>query len=231
MKIGIVGGLGPESTVDYYRMIIEMYRTAKNDGSYPEIIISSVDMKRSLELSEQGDLSGLTEFILVGIQSLAKAGSDVGIIASNTPHIVFDDVQKRSPIPLLSIVEETANYVAAKGIKNVGLLGTRYTMQSDFYQKVLQRYNIASVVPHQDDQDYIQQKLFSEIEFGIFKDETRSSLIDIVQRMKNEFAVQGVILGCTELPLILTNDECGIPFINPSRIHSASVVDYILKKK
>jgi aspartate racemase len=228
VKIGIVGGIGPESTIDYYKMIIQMYRDAKKDDHYPVIVIHSIDMKRSLAYSEQGDESGLAEYISDAVRSLAQAGSDVGLIASNTPHIVFDRVQATSPIPLLSIVRETCRHVVSLGCKKVGLLGTRFTMQSDYYQKEFTKFGIALPVPNSHEQEYIHSKLFSEIEHGIFREDTRQGLLAIVRRMKEEERIQGVILGCTELPLILAKDEFDIPFFNTSRIHAQSAVNYLL---
>jgi len=126
--IGIIGGIGPESTIEYYRQIIALYREQKRDGSYPSIIINSIDMKRMLDLIEAHKLDGLTKYLLGEVKRLAHAGADLGLLASNTPHIVFEDIQKQSPIPLISIVKAACEATKALGITKVGLLGTRFTM-------------------------------------------------------------------------------------------------------
>ena len=145
------------------------------------------------------------------------------------PHIVFDRVNELSPIPLLSIVEETCKHIDRLALRRVGLLGTKFTMQSDFYQKVCDKYNIEVFVPHEKEREYIHRKLITEIEFGIFLDETREGLLNIIKKMIEEDLVEGIILGCTELPLILTKSKFGIPFLNTTKIHVESIVNYYLE--
>ena len=135
--LGIVGGIAPESTIDYYRRIIALYRERTRDGSYPPIVITSIDMKRMLDLIDAGKLPEVTEYLLIEILRLAKAGADVGMLASSTPHLVFDDLRRRSPIPLVSIVEAACDAARSLGIGRVGLFGTRFTMQARFYPEVL----------------------------------------------------------------------------------------------
>ena len=134
--LGIIGGLGPESTVDYYQRIIALHRERMRDGHYPEFVIVSVDLRKGLDFMEAGDLSGMADFLLEAIGKLARAGAEFGIISANTPHIVFDEVAARSPIPLISIVEATCAAAKAQNLKRLALFGTRYTMQADFYPKV-----------------------------------------------------------------------------------------------
>ena len=134
--LGIIGGLGPESTVDYYQRIIALHRERMRDGHYPEFVIVSVDLRKGLDFMEAGDLSGMADFLLEAIGKLARAGAEFGIISANTPHIVFDDVAPRSPIPLISIVEATCAAAKAQKLKRLALFGTRYTMQADFYPRV-----------------------------------------------------------------------------------------------
>ncbi|MFZ0915361.1 MAG: aspartate/glutamate racemase family protein, partial [Candidatus Udaeobacter sp.] len=128
--LGIIGGLGPESTIDYYQRIIALYRERTRDGSYPHFIIISVDLKKGLDFMEVGDLGGMADFLLEAIAKLARAGADFGLISANTPHIVFDEVASKSPIPLISIVEATCAAAKALGLKRLALFGTRYTMQA-----------------------------------------------------------------------------------------------------
>src|SRR4029077_19179801 len=164
--LGVIGGVGPESTIDYYKNIIAMYRERKRDGSYPQFVINSVNLKIGLDFMEVNNLAGMAEFLLKEIEKLPRAGAEFGIIAANTPHIAFDDVAPRSPIPLISIVEATCEFAKARGLKRLALFGTRYTMQSDFYQKVFSRAAINLVVPDAKDQDYIHGKYFNELVIG-----------------------------------------------------------------
>src|SRR5207245_5800585 len=144
----------------YYRSIIAIYRERDRDGSYPQFIINSVDLKKGLDFMAVNDLAGMANYLLEEIGILARAGADFGLIAANTPHIVFDDVAPKSPIPLISIVKATCAYAKARKMKRLGLFGTRYTMQADFYSKVFSREGIELVVPEPQDQDYIHRKYF-----------------------------------------------------------------------
>lgn len=227
-KIGMIGGLGPESTLDYYRLLIETYRNKTKCESNPEIIIYSIDINTLLKLVANKQWDNLVELLVNSIEVLHKAGADFGFISSNTPHIVFDRVQELSPIPLLSIVDETCNYMKKIGVKKVGLLGTKFTMQSEFYQRACNKNNIKIFVPNEKEQNYIHNKLMTEIELGNFFDETRKGLMDIIKRMIEEDSIEGAILGCTELPLILTKSEFGIPFLNTTKIHVESIINYYL---
>jgi aspartate racemase len=227
--LGIAGGLGPESTVDYYQRIIALYRERTGDGSYPEFIINSVDLKTGLDFMDADDLTGMADYLLDGIGKLARAGADFGLISANTPHIVFEDVASRSPIPLISIVEATCATAKARNLKRLALFGTRYTMQGSFYSKVFVRDGIQLFVPDQKDQDYIHDKYFSELVPGKFLPETRAGLLAIVDRMKAKSDIDGVILAGTELPLILRDaDYNGIPFLDTTKIHVEAAVTEML---
>ena len=224
-KIGIIGGIAPESTVEYYRLIIASYREQKRDGSYPPIIINSIDMKKMLDLIAAKELAGVTEYLLGEVKKLAQAGADLGLLASNTPHVVFEDIQRQSPLPLISIVDAACEATKALGIKKVGLFGTRFTMQGRFYPEVFSRQGITLIVPDLDDQDYIHEKYMNELVNGIFLAETREGLLAIVDRLKEKHGIQGLILGGTELPLILRDAAGrGIPFLNTTKIHVESAI-------
>lgn len=218
--IGIVGGIAPASTIEYYRLIIGLYREKNRDGSYPPIIINSINLKKVLDLIGAQRLAEVTEYLLGEVTRLGDAGADFGLLASNTPHIVFEDIQRQSPIPLVSIVEATCQATQALGLKKVGLFGTRFTMQARFYPEVFSRQRISLVVPQPDDQDFIHDKYMSELVNGVFRAETRERLLAIVDRLREQEGIQGVILGGTELPLILRDvADRGIPFLDTTRIH------------
>ena len=227
--LGIIGGLGPESTIDYYERIIALYRERTRDGSYPRFFIISVDLKRGLDFMEAGDLAGMAAYLLDGIVRLTDAGADFALISANTPHIVFDEVASKSPIPLISIVEATCAAAKALGLTQLALLGTRYTMQATFYPKVFSREGIQLLVPEPNDQDYIHDKYMNELVPGKFLAETRAGLLAIVDRMKAKSDIDGVILAGTELPLILSEpDRNGIPFLNTTKIHVKAAVTEML---
>jgi len=227
--LGIIGGLGPESTIDYYQKIIALYRERTGDGSYPEFIIASVNLRKGLDFMDANDLAGMADYLLEGIGKLARAGADFGLISANTPHIVFDEVASKSPIPLISIVEATCAAAKARNLKRLALFGTRYTMQGSFYQKVFSREGIDLLVPDPTDQDYIHNKYFSELVPGEFLPQTRAGLLAIIDRMKAKSDIDGVILAGTELPLILRNpDHNGIPILNTTKIHVEAAVAEML---
>lgn len=225
-QIGIIGGLGPESTIDYYKSLIKAFRM---DGSLaaPEIIIYSVDLEEVLTLVSRQEWSSLIYLLVAKIKALHRAGADFAVISANTPHIVFEEVQAKSPIPLLSIVTATLNQTKELGLGKVGLLGTKFTMQSNFYAPQFSTHGISVVVPAVIDQDYIHDKLMTEIELGIIADETRKGLLAVIERLIVTEKIDGVILGCTELPLILDASEFGIPFLNTTAIHVEGVVAYL----
>ena len=226
--LGIVGGLGPESTLDYYQRIIALFRERTGDGHYPEFVIVSVDLRKGLDFMDANDLSGMSTFLLEGIGKLARAGANFGIISANAPHIVFDEIVPRSPIPLISIVEATRAAAKMQNLKRLALIGTRYTMQSDFYPKVFAREGIELFVPEREDQDYLHEKYFSELVPGKFLPETRAGLLAIVDRMKTTSDIDGVILAGTELPLILRDPiHNGIPFLDTTKIHVEAAVAHM----
>ena len=225
-RIGIIGGLGPESTIEYYKGIINIFR--RRDLAAPEIIIYSTDVNRLLELAEAREWNKLVEWLVEMVNALHNAGAEFAIIGSNTPHIVFDKVKSKSPIPMLSIVDETCNQASNMKLKKLGLMGTKFTMESDFFQKAFHDAGISIIVPMKDEQQFIYNKIISEIALGIIKNSTRQELLSVVKRMIDEDSIDGLILGCTELPLILEKDEYGIPFLNTTAIHVKSIVDYCI---
>jgi len=227
--LGIIGGLGPESTIDYYGKIIALYRERTGDGSYPQFIINSINMKKGLDFMEANNLAGMAEYLLEELGKLGRAGATFGVISANTPHIVFDEVASKSPISLISIVEATCAAAQARKLKRLALLGTRYTMQATFYPKVFSLEGIELFVPGPEDQTYIHDKYLNELVSGKFLPDTRANLLAIVDRMKEKHDIDGVILAGTELPLILSDREhTGIPFLDTTQIHCEAAVTEML---
>lgn len=219
-RIGIVGGLGPEASLYYYRILIDLAHETLGGIKYLEIVIYNLP----LNLYQRGAPKALYE----ATQCLYRAGANFAIIACNDAHVDFDALKARSPILLLSIVEETCKAVAELGLTKVGLFGNQLTMQGHFYQNVFSKKNISIVVPKAKDQAYINSKIEEELVFGITQDETRKGFLEITQRMVDEESIQGLILGCTEIPLLLGKEKFLIPFFDTSRIHAESAFRYSL---
>jgi aspartate racemase len=223
--VGIIGGIGPESTIEYYRFIIEGYRERVTDGSYPSIIINSIDLSKLIRWMTADELGPATDYVVAEIEKLARARVDFAVLASNTPHIVFDQIRERSTLPLISIVEATRDKALSTGMRRIGLLGTRFTMQGDFYQKVFAAAGLAIITPNDEEQAFIHEKYLGELLNNVFLPETRERLLNIAAQMKVRDAIDGLILGGTELPLIMRDDDrCGIPFLDTTRIHVERIV-------
>ena len=229
--VGIIGGIAPESTIQYYRLIIKSYRERTRDGSYPPILINSIDMKRMLDLIGANELPGVIEYLVGEVEKLAVAGADFGLLASNTPHIVFNDIRQQLPIPLISIVEVTCQAAQALGLKKVGLFGTRFTMQGHFYSEEFSKHGITLVIPGLEAQAYIHDKYMSELVNGIFLPETRARLLAIVDELREQQGIEGLILGGTELPFIMNMDDTSgqaVPFLDTTKIHAEQAVTQML---
>lgn len=213
--IGIIGGLGPEATIDYYKRIVDHFHARNQSLAVPEIIIVSVDITRLFAMVAAGDWETLATWLADKVRALHAAGAEFAVISANTPHIVFDQVQARSPIPLLSIVDATLAAAQAAGYRRLGLLGTAFTMQSNFFA----RDNIAIFVPDSEEQQRIHERLINEIELGIFNAATKQELLSIIRALQERHQIDAIILGCTELPLILHDGDADIPFLNTTAIH------------
>jgi aspartate racemase len=228
--VGIIGGTGPEATVDYYQRIIASYREQTQDESYPQIIINSINLKTMVSLLEANDLTGLTKFLLIEVGKLAGAGANFGLLSANTPHVVFDELNAQSPIPLISIVEATCEAAARLQLKRLGLFGTRFTMEGRFYPEVFSRKGMTLVLPDKEERAYIHDKYVNELVLGNFLPETRERLLMIADRLREQDGIEALILGGTELPLILRDDadDRRIPFLDTTRIHVAAIVAQLL---
>ena len=227
--IGIVGGIGPESTIDYYRLFISTYRERRPDGGYPPVVINSIDLARALKLVSSNDLAGLAAYMLEEVRRLARAGATHGLLSSNTPHIVFDELRRASPLPLISIVETASRAAAERKLKRVGLFGTRFTMQGGFYQKVFAREGITVAIPGSEDQEFIHDTYLNELVNGVVLAATRERYIAIARRMKSEQGIEALILGGTELPLLLRDAiDIGMTLLDTARLHVEAAVSELL---
>ena len=226
-KIGIIGGLGPEATVDYYKEIIKSFDQINGEGSfnYPEIIIYSVSLGKLLQLFEAKRYDESVDYLVDAISNLKNAGVDFAVLSANTPHLLFNQIQEKVDMPLISIVEACAEKAKEMGLKNMGLLGTKFTMQNRFYQEVFDRLNTKLIVPDSEQIQYIHHKLFTEMELGVFKEETKNGFLDIISKLKSEQNIDSIILGCTEFPIMFKDPEyLGMPFLNTTKIHVDAIV-------
>jgi len=228
--IGIIGGLGPESTKMYYDQLIDLYRSRAN-GQFPEIIIYSVNMEAMKKYQENNDMDALAALLSEKVDALVKAGADFVAMASNTPHIVYDKVRKKSKVPMISIVNEAAKYCSSvTANRQVGLLGTGFTMKADFYPESFKHYGLTIYVPDKEDQNYIHEKIFSELALGIMHDETKEKFKKIVESLVEKYSIDSLVLGCTELPLIFDREYFGLHYINTVTVHVQSIINYCFQK-
>jgi len=222
-RLGLVGGLGPESTIDYYCRILDGWQ-ATDPASSPSIVIDSLDVRRSLDLVAK-DLEALTDYLLASIERLAGAGADFVAITANTPHLVFDALVSRTQTPLLSIVETCAEEARRRGLQRVLLLGTRFTIEAPFYPEVFGRRGIGVVVPDEEERQWIHGVYVGELLRGEFHDSTRKELVSIIERIDRAQAIDGVVLGGTELPLLLRGREvAGLPVLDTTALHVGAIV-------
>jgi aspartate racemase len=228
--VGIIGGIGPESTIEYYRKIILSYLSRQATGRYPRIIINSIDMKKMLDLIGGGQFDEVSRYLSGEVKKLENAGAQFGVLASNTPHIVFDKVRELSQLPLISIVEATCQKIIDSGLERVALFGTKFTMQGGFYNEILSENGIEVITPGEADQRFVHDKYMGELVKGIILDETRSGFIKLIEKMKIENNVQGLILGGTELPLILNADDVsGVRIFDTTEIHVESILEVLVQ--
>jgi aspartate racemase len=193
------------------------------------VIIDSVDLKKVVDLIGANRLEAVADYLSAEIDRLGRAGADFGAIAANTPHLVFDTLRRRSPIPLVSIVESTREAARTLGLRRVGIFGTRFTMRGRFYSEPLLEAGIALVVPAPAEQETVHDRYMTELVNGVVLPETRRVLLAIVERMRTEEGIEGLILGGTELTLILGDaKEAGIPLLDTAEIHVEEVVARLL---
>ncbi|MFX1519742.1 MAG: aspartate/glutamate racemase family protein [Promethearchaeota archaeon] len=223
-RIGILGGISYESTIKYYELILRKYYEQKRDYYYPEIVIFSLNFQKFTDFENENNRRKYIQYILKGIDSLEKAGVEFILMAANSPHAVFEELEILSNVPLLSIVKVTAEKAKQEGMKKLLLLGIKFTMQSSFYQNTCKKHGIEVIVPTEDEQNDINRIIFDELVIGIFKNESKNKLLEII----GNYEVDGVILGCTELPLILKQKDTNVKLLNTLEIHVKAALNYSL---
>jgi aspartate racemase len=229
-KVGIIGGIGPSSTLDYYTGIIEGYRAIKQDNQYPELVINSINMTKMLGFLEQEDWDGLVSALLTAVNQLQSAGATFAAIASNTPHIVYSRLKEVSPIPLISIVEATCDYAKSIGCKKVVILGTKFTMSNGLYTNIFPSYDMKAYVPDTAGIDAIHSIIFPNLENGIVNPDDKKKMLLIASKLIKEHNADGLVLGCTELPLMIQEDDLPIKVLNTTKIHIAAILKYMTQQ-
>jgi len=227
-KLGIIGGIGPASTLDYYRDIVSAVHMQLGTGDYPELVIRSINMNKMLTLVENEQWDTVVALLVDAISDLAAAGAEFAAMASNTPHIVFDEVQKRCDLPLVSIVDTTCKYAQAQGCKKAVVLGTRFVMSSSLYTKAFEKYGITAVVPSEKEQELIHSFIFPHLENGIVVLEDKQKMLELANCLLHEHQADALVLGCTELPLMIQEGDLDTVLLNTTRLHIEALVRKIL---
>jgi aspartate racemase len=220
--IGILGGLGPESTIAYYAYVTRKYYETHHDYAYPETVIYSLTFKEFIDAEYE-----LPDRVLDAIRKLAAAGAEFVVAACNSLHVVYDEVAPRTPIPWVSIMDATAEEIRRRGMHRVGLLGTVYTMGKGFYQRALARHGIEAIVPDLAAQQTVNQIIYGELVREVVTEASRKRVLDIMDGLVRQGA-QGVILGCTELPFLIYQEHTPIPVFDTTAIHSQKALDLAL---
>lgn len=227
-KLGLIGGMGPESTIPYYHDIVYGVQKRLGKQFFPNLTIESVNVFDVLNLCKEEKYEELTEYLMQAINNLAHSGAEFGALSANTPHVVFEQLKLQSPIPLISIVEVTSEEAERRNLKKIGLLGTIFTMTGDFFKKPFLKKGIEVIHPINSEMEFINEKISTELELGIVKEETLAEFQKIILRMQEENGIQAIVLGCTELPLLLNDEVSPVPCLDTMQIHINSLVDEIL---
>ncbi len=228
-KIGLVGGTGPESTVMYYKQLNSEIDRLTNEKAMPDIAIESVDFRRAWDYVVSEKYDALTDYISEKVESLVSGGAEVVSLTAVTMHMVYDEVSEKTGAELVSIPKAVSEEIVSKGIKKVGLLGTLLTMEEDYMKKDLRTSGVEVFVPNEEERALVGKRIYEELEKGIVKESTLKELTDIISRMKKEDGIEGVILGCTELPLILNSDNCPVMCFDSVEIHLKKLVSLAME--
>lgn len=229
-KLGILGGMGPESTLMYYREIAMRYRERVGADEFPRLTIEALDMYRAVGLCKSDRLDELVEYLVSGLESLEAAGADFAVLASNTPHVVFDRLQERSRIPLISIVETACDAAASQRIGRIAWLGTGFTMAHPYFEEAFRRRGIEVVSPNEEDRIRIDGIIADELEFGIVRAESKRAIDAVLEALRDERGIEAAVLGCTELPLMYDGASAPVPLFDTARLHIERIMDVLFEE-
>ena len=224
-KIGLVGGTGPESTVMYYKELNSKIDGATGGKNMPEVAIESVNFRKAWELVSTGQYRELADYLSEKVKILDDGGAEIIALTAGTMHIVYDEIVNNTEVLLVSIPKAVCSEVIERGYKKVGLLGTIFTMEQDFMKRDLLQSGIDVIVPEKADRELIAKRIYEELELGIVKESTLQEFNGIIQKMQNAYGIEAVILGCTELPLILKDENCLLPCLDSVEIHIKKLIE------
>jgi aspartate racemase len=226
--IGLIGGLSWLSTIDYYRLLNEMVNERLGGIEAGKIVIYSVNFGEIKTLTEADRWDDIERLMCEAARKLEEAGADCLLIGANTMHRIADAIQAAVSIPVLHVAEEAGKEIKKKGLTNVALLGTKYTMQLDFYKNKLAAQGINTIIPGEEEIAFINHAIYNEMGKGVFLPETKARFLTIIDDLAKEGA-QGIVLGCTEIPILVKQADCSVPLFDTTRIHSAAAVDFALR--
>jgi aspartate racemase len=227
-KIGLLGGMSWESSAEYYRLINREINSRLGGTHSAECILSSVDFARIEELQEREEWEQLTELMIFHGKILQEGGAECLLICTNTMHLMAGEMEEALSIPLLHIGDVTGEALKMAGMKRVGLLGTRHTMEKDFYRsRIQEKFGIGVMIPDEKERAFVHSVIFGELVRGIFSDESRRAFGEIIETLKEKGA-EGIILGCTEIPLLVRQENSVLPLFNTMEIHARAAVDWAL---
>ena len=228
-KIGLVGGTGPESTLMYYKELNARIDQLTGGREMPDLSIESVNFHKAWELVTTAQYDVLADYIAEKIKHLAAGGAEVVSLTAATMHIVYDKLSEKVDTPLVSIPGAVSEACVDRGYHRVGLLGTIFTMEQDYMKKPLREAGIEVCIPEKEDRELIAKRIYEELERGIVKDTTLAEFQKIIEKMRTENGIEAVILGCTELPLLLNPDNCPLPCLDSVEIHIQKLIDLAMK--
>lgn len=226
-RIGLIVGLSPASTEDYYREITEGYNKRFGGLRYPEMVLRSLNLQEVSDAQDRNDWGRVAEIMVRGMYDLRNAGADFGAIASNTPHNAFDKIRAASPIPVLSIMDATSKEIKKDGFKTVGLLGTRSTMENGYFQREFERQGIKTIVPGEEGKINVNSIIFKELVKGIVLEHSKYVFKDVIRKLADGGA-EGIILGCTEIPMLIKQEDSPVKTYNTASIHAKAILEYAL---
>lgn len=227
-KVGIIGGLGPESTLEYYKILVKKYNQIKGGVASPSLVIESLDLQAISDMMKNNDWDQVLTTMIKAANNLIAAGAEIIILATNSPHVIFDELQEQVSVPMISIMEATVEEVQKAGLQCVGLLGTKYTMNGSFYPKTFEKYNIEIITPSPEDQEIIDEILWQELVHRILEPESKKKYLAIIDKLQEKGA-EGIVLGCTEIPLLIKQKDCKIPVFDTTRIHAMAALSFALE--
>lgn len=225
--LGLIGGTSWVSTIDYYRYINQLANEKRGGLNYAQILLYSISFNDVKSLADAGDWENLGKLLSGIARNLENAGAEAIVLCANTIHIVAEKVEEKITIPLIHITDATAQEILRQGLKKIALLGTKFTMDNDFYRERLARFGIETIIPNDDERDFVHWSIFEELGKDIFTAETKQKYLEIIQNL-NDRGAEGVIFGCTEIPMLLKPEDCPIPSFDTTFLHAQAAVDFAL---